>query len=76
MITNTTINNYIILIIIIVITTIFIKIVIIIILFKKKEKKILAHCPKVTLVGTGFEPGTFEFPTYLSHALNDLSYSD
>ena len=27
---------------------------------------------KVTLIGTGFEHGTFEFPTYLS--INDLGY--
>ena len=35
------------------------------ILFTKKKQKILA-CLKVTLSGTGFQPGTVEFPTYLS----------
>ena len=44
------------------------------ILFKKKEKKIRDR-PKDTLFQTGFEPATFEFPTYLPNYLtrpNDL----
>ena len=70
-------NNYI---IFIIITIILIKNSNNNILLKKKEKKrFYAHCPKVTSVETGFEPGTFEFPTYQSNYLtcpNDLGYSD
>ena len=50
-----------------------------ILLKKKKKKRFFVYCPKVTLVGTGFEPGTFEFPTYRSNYLtrpNDLGYTD
>ena len=46
------------------------------ILLKKKEKK-TRDCPKDTLFQTGFEPATFEFPTYLPNYLtcpNDLGY--
>ena len=35
------------------------------ILLKKRKKKI-QDCPKDTLFQTGFEPATFEFPTYLT----------
>ena len=58
-ITITTANNN----IIVIITIILIKNSNNNILFLKKEKKrFFACCPKVTLVETGFEPGTFEFP--------------
>ena len=61
----TIIINYITVIIFTIITIILIKNSNNNILFKKKQKtKFLAYCPKVTLVGTGFEPGTFESPTY------------
>ena len=47
------------------------------ILLKKGENK-FRDCPKETLFQTGFEPATFEFPTYLPNYLtcpNDLGYS-
>ena len=45
----------------------------------KKENKGFLSCPKVTLLQTGFEPGTFEFPTctYVQNYLarpNDFGY--
>ena len=46
------------------------------ILLKKREKK-YQDCLKDTLFQTGFEPATFEFPTYLSNYLtrpNGLGY--
>ena len=42
---------------------------IVIIMYYLKKRRFFAYCPKVTLVGTGFEPGTFEFPTYQSNYL-------
>ena len=72
-----TIKNYI---IVIIITIILIKNSNNNILFWKTEKKrFLAYCPKVTSVGTRFEPAIFELPTYLFNYLtrpNDLGYSD
>ena len=44
-----------------------------------KKKKFFAYCLKVTLVGTEFEPGTVELPTYQFNYLtrpNDLGYSN
>ena len=70
---------YPIVIIVIIITIIFVKNSNNKILLKKKKKKIFAFLPKVTLVGTGFESGTVEFPTYLSNYVtrpNDLGCSD
>ena len=46
------------------------------ILLKKRKKK-FRDCPKDTLFQTGFEPATFEFPTYQPNYLtcpNDLGY--
>ena len=63
MIAIITIHNYVIVTIVIIITIILIKNSNNNIFFLKKEKKNFAYCSKVTLVGTGFEPGTFEFPT-------------
>ena len=48
------------------------------ILFEKKRKKRFLSTVPVTLVETGFAPGPFEFPTYLSNYRirpNDLGYS-
>ena len=61
MITINTINNYA---IVIIITIILIKNSNNTKYLKKKKKRFLAYCPKITLVGTGLEPGTFEFPIY------------
>ena len=46
------------------------------ILLKKRKKK-FRDCPKDTFFHTGFEPATFEFPTYLPNYLTcpkDLGY--
>ena len=40
---------------------------------KERKKRFLAYCPKVILVGTGFEPGTFD--NYLTRP-NDFGYCD
>ena len=73
-------NNFVVAVIIIIIIIIIMNIVIKNsnnnILLKKRGKKI-RHCPKDTLFQTGFEPATFEFPTYLPNYLtcpNDLGY--
>ena len=47
------------------ITNIFIKNINNNILFKKRKKKRFLGRHEVTFFQTGFEPGTFELPTYL-----------
>ena len=54
---------------------------VIIMYYLKKKKISRLYCFKVTLVRAGFEPGTFEFPTYSFYVTyltrpNDLGYSD
>ena len=57
--------NYITFIIVIHIIIILIKKINNNIFLKQNAKKNLAYYPKIILVGTGFEPGTFEFFNYL-----------
>ena len=74
-ITITIINNH----IIVIITIILIKNSNNNIFKQQKKKRFLAYCPKVTLVGTGFELATFELSSYLSKYLtrpNDPGYFD